>query len=536
MEDKPIIIQLPFERIDDFLIQYVISDGNYAITLKAFQESLQRPVFIKLLKPTIENHSDWIRRFHQEARICAFLKHPNITEVYRMGRVNQFHYIAMEYIDGFTLNRAGVLPVAAVFYLARQILEGMQYIHKKGVIHRDLKPGNILVDTFAVVKISDFGLAYLTENTSQTLQGSLVGTPAYMAPEQITGDPLSAKTDLFALGAVLYELLSGRKAFAGDSYSSCLHNILHTSPPVLTEIPPELSGFVEELLAKEPEKRPENSAECLNRLNKMQHEPDKAAILTLIETLSSTKSEQIRPVLRNKRFSVKKMAIIVIVLLFVSAFLYWLPKTKQTQSKTSAAASFNDSIFSNEIDSLHSQNITSPADMENLERAVSTKTVPKEKISTDKDTIYSAEETTVNWGELMIDVKPWADVYINDQLLDSQVVKRHLTLQPDSYLVVLSHPNFAPRINRFELNPGDSKTISWSFLSEAGYLWIEVQPWAEVFLDGKYVDTTPLTRPVTCHTGDAVVELKHPNFPNHRQIVTITQGDTVALRVNLMEQ
>jgi hypothetical protein len=164
---------------------------------------------------------------------------------------------------------------------------------------------------------------------------------------------------------------------------------------------------------------------------------------------------------------------------------------------------------------------------------LSSKPVTEEKIIAKPVDVSGSKETTGNWGELLIDVKPWADVYIDEQLVDSQVVKKQLKLPPGSHSIVFVHPNFTPRINRFELNPGDSKTISWSFLSEAGYLWIEVQPWAKVYIDGKYIDTTPLTRPVACKTGDTVVELTHPNFSTHRQIVTITQGDTVALRVNL---
>jgi serine/threonine protein kinase len=540
MEDKSPIIRLPFERIDDLIIQYVISEGHYAIALKAFQESLQRPVFIKLLKPTIENRADWIRRFQQEARICAFLKHPNITEVYRIGQVDQFHYIAMEFIEGFSLKEAGKLPIAAVLYLANQLLACLQYIHEKGVIHRDLKPGNILIDRFAVVKISDFGLAYLSEQVSQTLQGALVGTPAYMAPEQITGDALTEKTDLFSLGAVLYELISGGKAFGGDTYSACLHHILHTSPPALSEAPAELTGFIEQLLEKEPEKRPQNAAACLDRLHEIQQtlavKPDKETLYTMLNTLPPAGREPVKPLFGKRRYPVKKGVGAAIVLLLVMMLAYWLPNLIPTQEASPEIANSKETVITSETDSLPASNEISDVVHTISDTAPSENPVVGEKIIADYEEVSPATDTTGHWSELFIEVKPWADLYINEQLVDSQIVKRTLNLPPGSYSIVFVHPNFPPRMNRFDLNPGDRKEISWSFLSQAGYLWVEVQPWANVYIDGKFIDSTPLNRPVACKSGDRIVELTHPNLPNHREVVTITRGDTATLRVNLTIQ
>jgi serine/threonine protein kinase len=533
---------LPFDRIDDFLIQYVIAEGHYTIALKAFQETLQRPVFIKLLKPVIDNHADWIRRFQQEARSCAFLKHPHITEVYRIGQAGAFHYIAMEYVEGFTLKEAGKLPLPTVVYIAMQILETLKYIHEKGVVHRDLKPANILMDTFGMVKITDFGLAYILENPSLTLQGTLVGTPAYMAPEQVTGDPITAQTDLFAVGALLYELLSGQKAFGGETYSACLHNILHTTPPLLADIPSGLNDFIAQLVEKEAVNRPESASYCLKKLkeinNKLSLDLDKETVLDSVNQLFPLKKDHIKPVIDKEEpvrsHVIKKVCLLLFFLVAAAMFIVWLPKVIRFQSPSVADMKSVENTIWNDNNAVIKDTNSVPVARKTIEDTLSSKPLVSKRITAEPVKASETEDTLIDEGEIYIDIEPWADVYINDQLVDSQVVNKQLTLQPGSYTLAFIHPNFPPQISRFKLMEGDRKTISWSFLKEAGYLWVEAQPWAHVYLDGKYIDTTPLIRPILCKTGDYMLELKHPNFTDRREVIKIIQGDTMMVRVSLV--
>ena len=180
--------QLPFKEIGQFTLQRVIQDGPYTMAVQSFQPSLHRPVFIKLLKPQIKNQELWLTRFKREARICARLKHPNIVDVYTIGEIQNYTYMAMEFVRGISLKelleREKKLPEKPALQIVSQILQALQYAHQNKVIHRDLKPGNILLDIHGVVKLTDFGLAYLGEEFSVTLEGDILGTPAYMAPDR----------------------------------------------------------------------------------------------------------------------------------------------------------------------------------------------------------------------------------------------------------------------------------------------------------------------------------------------------------------
>lgn len=538
MGHKSGLTYLPFDHLDDFLIKYVISDGPYTITLKAYQKTLQRPVFIKILKPRIDNHSEWIRRFQQEARICALLKHPNITQVYHMGIQDNFHYIAMEYVDGFTLKGTGKLPLDIALYFAKQILECLQYVHQNAVIHRDLKPGNILIDTITGIKLTDFGLAYLLENTSLTAQGTLVGTPAYMAPEQITGEPLSEKTDLFSFGAVLYEMISGNQAFTGENYSACLNNVLHTNPPNIAEIPRPVSDFINDLLDKTPENRPESAAVCINRLSKIQQDlntlPGKEKVTAWIKSIPSGKDELSKPLFRKKSGYLKSLVLTGTGLSLIVIIVYLLPKIIPPQSHSDLTAAGPDTIAGLASDSLPVNKRESAVFSDTAENIKAAPAMIKKEIKPDENPVLAAKDMPVAQAELTIDVQPWANIYINHQLLDSQIVRKQMKLPAAEYSLLFTHPNFKPRVQHINLKAGEHKSISWSFLSTAGYLWIEVEPWAKIYIDGKYIDTTPLSKPVPVESGEHVLELVHPNYPEHREIVKILKGDTIAIRKNLI--
>ena len=215
--------ELPFTFVGEFRLDAVIQDGPYSMAVRGFQPNLKRSVFIKLLKPHIQHQQQWITRFRRESQICADLKSPHIVDVYTVGEQDGFHYLVMEYVDGQSLagmlEKQGYLPVAEALDITRQIVLALKTAHTHGIIHRDLKPGNILIDETGIAKLTDFGMAYLGEEPSITQQNSIIGTPAYMAPEQITGEAITPATDFFSLGATLYEMLTGIKPFGGENYS-----------------------------------------------------------------------------------------------------------------------------------------------------------------------------------------------------------------------------------------------------------------------------------------------------------------------------
>ncbi|SBT49819.1 serine/threonine protein kinase [Micromonospora auratinigra] len=235
---------------------------------------LDRPVAIKLLTVG-DDEQTAAERFDREARTAARLTHPHIVGVYDFGTEDDDSYLVMELVDGPTVSALiaeGPLPVERAVSIALQACEGVAAAHAAGVVHRDVKPGNLIVDPAGTVKICDFGIARLPGGAGRdTLTGPVakLGTSSYMSPEQALGRPVDPRTDLYGLGCTLYAMLAGRPPFAGDPLT-VLHQHVNEPPPPLrehrTDVPAELDALVSELLAKDPADRPDNAAAVRDRL------------------------------------------------------------------------------------------------------------------------------------------------------------------------------------------------------------------------------------------------------------------------------
>jgi eukaryotic-like serine/threonine-protein kinase len=258
------------ERLGPYEILALIGAGGMGEVYRACDTRLKRIVAVKRLK---SKHST---RFEQEARAIAALNHPNICQIFDIGP----DYLVLEYIEGAPL--AGPAPVAKAIRLAKQIAEALDAAHRKGVIHRDLKPANILVTTEGAVKLLDFGLAKQIADADETLtlEGTVVGTAAYISPEQAAGKRIDTRSDIFSFGAVLYELLSGRRAFSGENSASTMAAILHKEPAPL-DAPPALQQIVKRCLAKAPGERFQTMAEVVTALESEPEQPARPSVAVL---------------------------------------------------------------------------------------------------------------------------------------------------------------------------------------------------------------------------------------------------------------
>ncbi|MCA1561195.1 MAG: serine/threonine protein kinase, partial [Acidobacteria bacterium] len=257
----------PGTRLGPYEIVGLLGAGGMGEVYRARDPRLGREVAIKVLPAVLSSDRDRLRRFKQEARAVAALNHPNIVAIHDIGAYVDAPYVVMELLEGATMRarlRDGALLVATALTCARQIAEGLAAAHAKGIIHRDLKPENLFVTAHDRVKILDFGLAKLVPTDpvldhTATASGVVMGTVGYMAPEQVRGQPVDQRADVFAFGAVLYEMLAGRRAFAGAAASDTLSAILRDEPPPLTEIdrtiPSALDTLVRRCLAKRPDDR-----------------------------------------------------------------------------------------------------------------------------------------------------------------------------------------------------------------------------------------------------------------------------------------
>jgi serine/threonine protein kinase len=249
---------------------------------RARDSRLRREVAIKVLRESIASGGDW-ERFQREARAASALSHPNICAVYDLGEADGRSFLVMELLEGQTLrDYIGKKPVPtdAVVALALQIIDSLEAAHTKGILHRDIKPGNIMVNARRHVKVLDFGLAKQlavaeTDDTftleSLTAAGTVMGTPHYMAPEILQGKPADARADLWALGIVLHEMLTGRVPFNGPTMFEVSSAILREPTPQLpASVPPGLRAVVEQCLAKLPEERYQNAGEIRSELETLQ--------------------------------------------------------------------------------------------------------------------------------------------------------------------------------------------------------------------------------------------------------------------------
>jgi eukaryotic-like serine/threonine-protein kinase len=275
------------------LLHYEILDklgeGGMGIVYKARDTHLDRFVAIKVLPAEKVADPERKRRFVQEAKAASALHHPNIITIHDIAETDGLDYIVMEHIDGKTLDalipRTG-MRLAEVLKIAMQIAGALAAAHAKGIVHRDLKPANVMVTPDGTVKILDFGLAKLAEPTSPspddetrtmkapTEEGTILGTVAYMSPEQAEGKPIDARSDIFSFGALLYEMLTGRRAFQGDTKISTLSAVLHQEPKLLENVPHDLERVITRCLRKDPERRFQLIKDLRVELEELQEESD----------------------------------------------------------------------------------------------------------------------------------------------------------------------------------------------------------------------------------------------------------------------
>lgn len=234
------------------------------VVYQAHDPQIDRPVALKVLRPDRVSTEAFRQRFLKEARAVGRLSHPSIVVVYDIGEDHGTIYISMEYLEGKPLSdliQQGRLTEDEAIHLGIQVAEALDYAHRRGIVHRDIKPSNIIVQPDGQVKITDFGIAHIDDPdaTQQTQAGEILGTPAYMAPEQVLGQQVDGRTDLFSLGVILYELCVGHRPFRAESLATIFHAITHEDPPQPVLANPALgtplSQAIMRCLAKEPADR-----------------------------------------------------------------------------------------------------------------------------------------------------------------------------------------------------------------------------------------------------------------------------------------
>ncbi len=271
------------KRLDGrYEIQEIIGVGGMAVVYKAHDNVENRTVAIKILKEEFVSNEEFIRRFKNESKAIAVLSHPNIVKVYDVSFGDLIQYIVMEYIDGITLKefieRQGSLRWKDAVYFTIQILKGLQHAHDKGIVHRDVKPQNIMVLSDGTIKVADFGIARFARNEQRTITDKAIGSVHYISPEQARGEKTDEKADIYSVGVMLYEMLTGQLPFEAESAVSVAIMQLQRDPKLPTEINPSIPVGLEQItmhaMQKTPERRYQSASELLCDLEQFKKDPE----------------------------------------------------------------------------------------------------------------------------------------------------------------------------------------------------------------------------------------------------------------------
>ncbi len=284
------MVETAVPSLSNYEILSQLSTGGMGSVYLAEDLKLHRKVAIKALTPEWAADPDRYRRFRWEAQVLAKLNHPNIVTIYAIEEEEGAHFLIMELVEGETLDRlipSVGMPPERVFELAIPLADALAAAHEQGIIHRDLKPGNIMVTADGRVKVLDFGLAkrYDSQATPatpvpvrqpETQEGQMLGTIPYMSPEQLQGDSVDRRSDIFSLGIILYEMATGSRPFAGKTWGDLASSILRDRPPSVTDLnvylPRHLGRLIRHCLRKDPKRRFQTALDLRNELEELQRE------------------------------------------------------------------------------------------------------------------------------------------------------------------------------------------------------------------------------------------------------------------------
>ncbi len=628
--------------IKNFEIKELIATGGMAAIYKAVQVSLDRVVAVKILHGHLAQDKNFITRFEREAKAAANLKHENIVNIIDYGEAEDVYFIAMEYVEGKSLkdliNSIKFVPHDIALAIAHEISQGLNHAHKKGVVHRDIKPANILISYDGMVKIADFGLAQAQDLTSITITGSIVGTPAYMSPEQAAGKKVDHRTDIFSSGVVIYEMITGVKPFRGENYSSVIHEILTVKPPKPADANPvitrEVNDIIEKMLEKDIDKRYQHISEvcedissysrrknieisrnsigefinkpaeyfedlaqerkkehferglyfmtrgyekiddAIKEFSKVLHfDPEHSQAKMHVSKLKAKKEKAVQvkekkakvPARKNILLPVGIIVGILIVAIVVFAFykrrqkkLLYPEKMKIFGVANIKSIPGNASIYLDNknlglltpalIDSLsvgkHKIELQKPGYKSYIDRFEVKKgdtislsaLLVKETTAPVSVTLKQIKEKVIQekrFSYIKINVNPWAKIYIDNRYIETTPIAKPLKVRSGTHIVKLENPNFKTWQRKIDLSPGKTVTLDVKLEPIDGFLKLTVKPWADIYIDGKFYETTPIANPIKLSAGKHEIKLVNPSFQTFEQQIVIPSNKMLKKYVEL---
>ena len=504
---------------------------------KAIQISLERDVLLKVLQPNMLTEEDIKARFRREAHAYAKLKHKNIVNVYDYGSADNCQYIVMEYIEGVSLKefieKEAPLSLKKAISIFRQLIEGLDYAHKHGVLHRDIKPDNILISKDGTVKIADFGLATFMEAPSVTNQGDVLGTPAYMSPEQATGEPVNQQSDIFSAGATFYEMLTGQRPFGGDTFAQCVFKIINQEPKPIriyrTDIPAAIDEIIQKMLAKNPKERFQTAHDVLISLKKIDTEISTSRLESSSDTFKLAHKNSAH------LFSYPQLIGISLFIFILSiALVRFFTESKPKNHFASIAE--RDSAKIAQVNSAEIPITKESKELNALSKKIirqKPKKISKTSAEITNKLQIKRRNNVINFGSLNIQCTPWATVYVDGHKYGTTPLDTSLRLKEGKHLLKLVNPHLPVYEDTIVVHKNEVTHFKISLLKNMGELSIHVNPWANIYINDKYIDSTPLSKPLLLNSGHYKIRFENPNFKTVIREFDLKPGEQKEINISL---
>jgi len=540
------------KKISNYQLFTELQRGPITWVYKALQPELERVVLVKQLNPDLVNDQELVDRFKQEGLTLAKIKSPHVITIFDFGFDEGVPFLVTEFIEGNTLadliGKHGALPWDICLFILQQLAQGLAVIHKQDIIHQDIKPENIFVTDQGEAKLGDLGFSTSLAQANKPIQG----TPAYLPPELVLGSTIDFRSDLYSLGVVGYEMLTGENPFAADDMQKVLHRIVNLKPisihGVKPEVPEQLSNIISKLMSRDPDVRCKSAQEFYQELEDLKistgikvdgsslirflQEPEGYQLIQLIPGEPIARPIQKRKKQKRTIFACGLIAIGILIFLlsrFMNDGLSFLPNAADTTG-TKIEQNFNQLENKNTIP----QNLEDKTEPKITDVAEG----PESAIgkNTQKDTLDIPIATETKEDTIVITSDPRAVVFQHGDSLGFTPLIFFLKTKNEPLEMEFRTPGFPTIKKTVTISDPPAQKIHINLWQEVGFLDISIMPWGEIWIDGDSVDVSPINHPIILTAGNHKITVRHPSLKNVTELFYVAVGETLRKDIYLQRR
>lgn len=488
--------------------------GQIATAYEAYQRDLDRKVLLKIVHPQWKNDPELLERFSREGKAAAMVSHHNVVKIFDFGREQGLPYIVLEWIDGGTLKdklSEGPLPQSEVRKIAVELLKGLAAVHRVHLLHRDVKPDNIMLGADGEARLTDFSLAGLRHSSTLTGHNGIVGSPAYLAPELLTGSSPDPRSDLYSLGVVLIEALTGSNPFQAADPMTSIDLVQRISAPKLSgrlHLDPQLALLIDQLLRKNPDDRPLNAETALALL---EVPPESVRNDT-------TTHSPLAPI-QNAYLS-RSLSYVLIVSVFTIVLVILL--SLGTVSKVD--------FTSPQVIIPRSGTQLEPIVANNPAVSQAESTIVSSGNHNGSSPIISEDNAQYGWLHLL--VAPWGNVFIDGEAYGTTPLET-LRLTAGKHRLTIEHPSLPGVDKVVSITAEQPNYLQFDLRAEAAEVFFTAVPWGYLWIDGDSIGLLPRSDPLWLTAGSHTIRIIHPDFSEWVKSVISKPGERSQYRIDL---